>query len=193
MNTKKTSSISESKEEKELHSLMCASQSGDSASYRILLHKVKRILDAFIKNSLVKTNSAALGGADDICQEILMAIHAKRHTFDSEQYFLPWLYAIARFKIIDHWRLAKKHSFHGELEEESFVSAVNHESTSSAELDITEVLSGLPKKQKDIVEMVKLQGLSIAEASSQTGFTESDIKVTIHRALKALRKKMGGQ
>lgn len=38
--------------------------------------------------------------------------------------------------------------------------------------------------------MVKLQGFSIEDVEKQTGYSSSDVKVSIHRALKFLQQKV---
>ena len=51
---------------------------------------------------------------------------------------------------------------------------------------IGKLLDHLPDKQRLSIVHVKLQGLSVAEASRLTGLSESAVKVSIHRGLKAL-------
>ncbi|MFZ8528631.1 sigma factor, partial [Staphylococcus aureus] len=41
---------------------------------------------------------------DDAVQDTLIAIHEKRHTYDPERPFKPWLMAVARYKWIDRLR-----------------------------------------------------------------------------------------
>src|SRR5260370_38334912 len=42
--------------------------------------------------------------SEDIVQDILLAVHLKRHTWDVSAPFAPWLFAIARNKLIDALR-----------------------------------------------------------------------------------------
>jgi RNA polymerase sigma-70 factor (ECF subfamily) len=44
---------------------------------------------------------AAMGPADTEVQEILLAVHLKRHTWDATRPLGPWLQAVARHKLID--------------------------------------------------------------------------------------------
>ena len=46
----------------------------------------------------------------------------------------------------------------------------------------------LPERTQCAIEAVKLDGLSVAEAASKCGLSESGVKVSIHRGLKALAK-----
>jgi RNA polymerase sigma-70 factor (ECF subfamily) len=52
--------------------------------------------------------------------------------------------------------------------------------------DMTRLLSGLPDKMRRAIQAVKLDGLSVVEAASQCGMSESAVKVNVHRGLKAL-------
>jgi RNA polymerase sigma-70 factor (ECF subfamily) len=47
-------------------------------------------------------------------------------------------------------------------------------------------MSRLPGKMQRVIQYVKLDGLSIAEAASRSGLSESDVKVSVHRGLRAL-------
>ena len=49
----------------------------------------------------------------------------------------------------------------------------------------------LSRKQREIIEMLKFEGLSVAEISRKTGFSQSSVKVTAHRGYKNLRKLIG--
>jgi len=51
---------------------------------------------------IVRARGAGLGEAagEDVVQEVLMAVHAKRHTWRENEPVQPWLYAIARYKIV---------------------------------------------------------------------------------------------
>lgn len=65
----------------------------------------------FVYNSFTRLGLKSFGGQDDVVQEVLLAIHHKRSAFDETQFFLPWMYAIARYKIIDYFRRNKKNVY----------------------------------------------------------------------------------
>src|SRR5258708_5028516 len=90
-----------SQDERELAALMRKAQKGDAEAYQALLRRVKTMLESYVRNSLNRQGRGAAGAADDIIQEVLLGFHAKRHTYDPSQRFLPWFYAIARYKTID--------------------------------------------------------------------------------------------
>ena len=78
--------------------LMAAAQEGDADSYRILLSEVAVCLRGYYARLLPP------GVANDAVHDALLAIHAKRHTYDPGHPFGPWLAAIARHKAIGRLR-----------------------------------------------------------------------------------------
>ena len=52
-------------------------------------------------------------------------------------------------------------------------------------------LATLSPKQREAVEMLRLEGLTVAEAALRAGVTESALKVRAHRGYRALRKRLG--
>lgn len=184
-------SLDQSQDEAELSLWMRDSQEGDSESYRRLLIRIRSMLLKYVENSLARFGLSALGGHEDVLQEILLAVHLKRHTFDPEQFFLPWMYAIARYKVIDHLRKNKisfKTSVSLEDELENLEALMVFDA--SAEIDIEALCESLPEKQKNVLKLVKIEGLSVDEAAKRTGYSQSDIKVTVHRAIKTLQEKV---
>lgn len=192
---KGVSRLENSSDEKRLSGLMRKAQGGDSNSYRMLLLEIEKMISSFVKNSFFRLG---LGGADsweDVTQEILLGIHSKRATYNPNQYFLPWLYSIARYKVIDHARASRTVSKFIDLELDLVqldIAFPNNEEFNTNH-DLKSLFDDLPKKQRDVLELVKIQGLTIAEAAVRTGFSHSDIKVTIHRAIKTLRERLQGE
>src|SRR5205085_2312906 len=124
--------------------------------------------------------------AEDLVQETLMALHARRHTYDPTQPFTPWLYAIARYKLIDFLRRTRASSATVPLEDVDGLTAHADASASESSLDIDRLLEALPPKMRSIIRYMKLEGLSVAETAAQTRMSESAVKVSVHRGLKAL-------
>ena len=87
-------------EDSELAGLMRAAIGGDERAYAEFLRRAACLVRGFARRKIVR------GGIDpeDIVQETLLAIHLKRHTWRDDGSVLPWLYAIARYKLIDAFR-----------------------------------------------------------------------------------------
>jgi RNA polymerase sigma-70 factor (ECF subfamily) len=174
-------------EKDHLAEAMRKAQQGDALAYRELLEGARAILKVYAGRVLSRMGKREAATIDDVVQDVLLAIHEKRHTYDAAQPFLPWLFAIARYKLIDYGRREKRKptSVAIEMVESALVAPVFSEPAAASDLET--LISGLPEKTKKILELVKLEGLSIAEAAAVTQMSESAVKVTIHRALKALR------
>ncbi len=177
------------KDEVELSKLMRLAQGGDSQSYRLALMKMRDMLSKYIRNSFRRFRIPMEDSAEDVLQEVLLAIHQKRETYNPQQFFLPWMYAIARYKVIDYLRRSKitlRSTVSLDDEMENLESLMTLEAESF--LDAEKLIALLPEKQKEILLLVKIEGLSMEEASSKTGYSVSDVKVTVHRAIKALQE-----
>ncbi len=128
--------------------------------------------------------------AEDLSQEILLAVHRKRQTYDPAQLFTPWLFAIARYKLIDFARAKKREGLAVDIEAIAETLATPTSTEAGSSDDLQRLLAELPEKQRQALEMVKLQGLSVAEVSEQIRMSESAVKVTVHRALKSLKDRV---
>jgi RNA polymerase sigma factor (sigma-70 family) len=157
--------------------LMVAAQSGNAGVYRRLLTEVGVWLHRYYGRRL----PAAM--VDDAVQEVLLALHEKRHTYDPAQPFGPWLAAIARYKWIDRLRAMKAATME-ELSDE--LSILDHGEAVQSARSLELLLDRLKPAQAEVIRLVKLQGLSIDEAAARTGHTISLVKVNIHRGLRRL-------
>lgn len=187
----KTDDLNQSKDEAELRSFMGLAQKGDAQSYKTLLLRLNKLMTAFVHNSFSRFGFDQVSVQEEIVQEILLAIHSKRNTYDPSQFFLPWVYAIARYKMIDYMR---RSGLRGRMtvpidDEIETIAAVQAHPIGT-DVDVLALCDSLPAKQRDILKLVKLEGLSVAEVSARTGFSASDIKVSVHRALKTLQERI---
>jgi RNA polymerase sigma-70 factor (ECF subfamily) len=131
-----------------------------------------------------------MADAEDLVQETLIAIHTRRATYDTALPFTAWLHAIARYKLIDHFRRAGVRRTLP-LEDAETVVAGEETESAGARRDVEKLLATLPPARRELVRQVKIEGLSTAEAAQRTGMSESAVKVGIHRALKALSAMIG--
>jgi RNA polymerase sigma-70 factor (ECF subfamily) len=170
--------------------LMRAAQGGDAARYEQLLRSVT----PFIRN-LVRRYCRDPQLAEDVVQDTLLTVHRIRHTWDPQRPFSPWLASIAARRGIDRIRRATRvarHEVSDDLALETFSApAANNESGAlRAAETIAPLLAALPERQRRALEAVKIRGLSMAEAASESGQSVAALKVTVHRAVKALRSRV---
>ncbi|WP_395942574.1 sigma-70 family RNA polymerase sigma factor [Brevundimonas sp.] len=167
--------------EAELKRLMLRGLDGDPVAWRALLTELRGALTAFFKRRL----TGAEADVEDLVQDCLIAIHAKRATYDRSQPFTAWAYAIARYKLIDHFRRQGRRN-DVPLEEASVLLAEHSVEDGAVRRDLKKVLSILPLRQRRLIEDVRIGGYSLAEAGARNGFTEGAAKVSVHRSLKTL-------
>lgn len=162
---------------------MRAAIAGDAAAYRRFLGAVTPILRAGARRSVMRTGSA--GDAEDIVQEILLAIHLKRHTWDMDRPIGPWIAAITRNKIIDALR---RRGHRSEIPIEDVIENLPASEGDAAleQQDLARMLERLDDRQRDIVRSVSVEGASVRETAERLHMSEGAVRVALHRALKAL-------
>ena len=161
-------------------------QEGNAKAYSDCLTALSGFLRAFLRKRL----SQRPDDVEDLVQEVLLAIHNQRHTFDVSQPLTAWAYAITRFKLIDFFRRKGTQGHHVDIDDVEADLSYEEQPAQDAKRDVIRLLDELPQKQREAIQWVKIEGLSIAEAARETGQSESSIKVGIHRGLKALAQRM---
>ena len=172
--------------EQQLQAWMIGGLDGDAAAHTALLRALVPLLGAFFRRRL----PGAAADVDDLIQETLLAIHEKRGTYDRGRPFTAWLYAVARYRLIDHCRRRRATSSTEDLAE--ILATEGFEAVLSAHLDVEQLLGSLSPKQARAIRDTHLEGLSVAEAAKNAALSESDIKVSVHRGLKALAARIRG-
>ena len=173
--------------EAELKTLMVRSLGGDAAAYGELLRKLERHLRAYFARRIGRGAEA-----EDLLQETLIAMHTRRATYDPARPFTAWVHAIARYKLIDHFRRNKRRA-EDPLDDTAQVFAAEDANAAEAGLDVERLLDRLPEKTRRLIRDTKLEGLSTAEAAAKYGISESAVKVGVHRGLKALGARVGDE
>ncbi|MBO3759418.1 sigma-70 family RNA polymerase sigma factor [Ciceribacter sp. L1K23] len=156
---------------------------GDAASYDRFLRAVTPHLRAMARRRCDQFGASA-GEAEDIVQEVLIAVHLKRGTWDPERPIGPWLSTIVRNKLIDALRRRGRRV---DVPLEDVVATLEAEDANVADrLDAESVLSRLKEPQRDIVRSISLEGAGVKETAERLKMSEVAVRVTLHRALKAL-------
>ncbi len=174
-----------STKEAELRALMVAGQKGDASSHRALLSALSGHLRAYYRSKLIRTGRGP-EETEDLVQQALMAIHTRRHTYDPGELFTPWVYAIARYKLVDHLRRSQAAMANIPIDDASEIMASDDRAATESELDLNKLLAKLPARIRLAIQCVKIEGLSVVEAAARCGISESAIKINVHRGLKRL-------
>ena len=177
----------ENSKEAELRALMIAGLNGDASAHRALLSALSGHLRAYYRNKLLRSGRRP-EEAEDLVQEALMVVHTRRHTYDPAELLTPWVYAIARYKLIDHLRQSRSRLADVPIEDAFDVMAADDRAAAESRLDLTRLLGKLPEKVRLAIQYVKIEGLSVVEAAARCGVSESAVKINVHRGLKALSR-----
>ncbi len=173
--------------EARLRPLWMAAQAGDERAYREALAVMAARLRAYFRRRMPTLQD----DVEDLVQETLLAVHLQRGTYDPSFPVTAWLTAIARHKLVDLWRRrGRKEGLNDAFEDVDESELAQERAEPHALRDLGVLLQALPEAQRQAIELTKLEGLSVAEASSRTGVSEASIKVQVHRGLKRLAERV---
>lgn len=179
--------------ERRLSDWMASAQAGDGALYATLLRHCVPVIQA-----VARSQGVPPGAVDDVVQETLLTLHRVRHTYDPARPFTPWLRAIAARRAIDALRRSGRvgarevhaplayegHADSGPASDQALQRSQDAHALGAA-------IATLPPGQREAVEQLGLAERSLAEASAATGRSTGALKVNLHRALHALRARLG--
>ena len=172
--------------------LMARAQDGDRAAYRRLLTEITPYLRGLAARRLIGPT-----GIEDAVQDVLLTIHEVRHTYDPARPFGPWLATIAKRRIIDRFRQeARRRTRETPLKPAHETFAVDPSNRSEESADryaLRRAVDGLVAGQRLAIRLLKLQEMSLKEASMVSGMSISALKVATHRAVKNLRRNFVGE
>ncbi len=169
--------------------LMALVQKGDSRAYHQLLSQ----LEPLIRRMIARKVPAA--DVEDVVQEVLVSIHKARHTYDGSRALMPWVFAIARFRLTDYLRQHYAAMKHVHVDIDGMHEFLAQPVTESTELSehMNEALKSLPQRQQTILTLMHEQGYTAKEVGAQLGMKESAVKVAAHRAYKQMKTKLQEQ
>ncbi|MDX5359657.1 MAG: hypothetical protein LPK12_18185 [Rhodobacterales bacterium] len=161
--------------------LLSAANRGDGRAFARFLTLVTPAI-----RSVVRARGRALppDQHEDIVQEVLLAIHLKRHTWHDGTPVRPWLYAVARYKVVDAFR---RRGAQVHLPIEDFADVLPGDSAEPMAARDTDVLLALiDPRSADLVRAMALEGDSAEDAGARLGLTAGAARVALHRAMKRL-------
>ena len=172
--------------------LMAAAQDGDRAAYERLLREIVPYVRA-----VVFAQHRRPERVEEVVQDVLLAVHRVRHTYDPSRPFRHWLAMIARRRSIDALLRRGRTEAHEVANETAYETFADPGATRQAEVyaateGLSEAIGGLTPPQREAIELLKLRELSLAEASQASGKSIAALKVNVHRAIKSLRNRLQG-
>jgi len=171
--------------DRNIEGLMVRYQQGDLSAAGELIERISPQLHRFFL-----AQSQSRSDADDLLQETWLRIHKVRHTYRPGEPALPWFYAIARHIRVDHYRKSMRTSI-GERQLEAMSNELAPESSESDHADnLNALLAPLSESQRELIEMLKVAGMSLEEVARTTSTSVGSVKQKVHRAYKILRETM---
>lgn len=169
--------------------LMVRAQDGDQAAYRRLLKAIVPVVRGLVRRKIHQDDALV----EDVVQDVLLTVHRVRHTYDPERPFLPWLSAIAAARAIDALRARGRRQSWEVLDEEAVYAypdgaVADGHGQLAAHQQLDSLLSRLPARQRQMVELVHLGDMSLAEAAAAGSTTLAAVKSILHRAFATLRR-----
>ncbi|WP_153122698.1 RNA polymerase sigma factor SigX [Peribacillus tepidiphilus] len=136
--------------------------------------------------------------AEDLVQEVYIRVYKSYQRFEGKSSEKTWLYSIARNAAIDHFRKQKSwkqrllENFDWDKQQVKDDSSIPEEIALQKEQIqwLYKSLDQCTMDQKSVIILRYIQSLSISETAEVLGWTESKVKTTQHRALKAVKKIM---
>jgi RNA polymerase sigma-70 factor (ECF subfamily) len=173
-----------------LGELMRAAQAGDAEAYLLLLQEIAPRVRQIVSRH---RGSRAASDLEDLVQDVLLSVHAARASYDPNRPFLPWLSAIGRHRVADAARRFARHAAREvQVENLDVTFSKAPANTTAGEPDdagvLRQAVQALPVKQREAIELLKLQELSLKEAAATTGMSVGALKVATHRAMATLRR-----
>jgi RNA polymerase sigma factor (sigma-70 family) len=176
----------------DLRPLMVAAQRGDARAYVELLQEVTVRLRRVIRR---QRRFLGVDEVEDLVQDVLLSVHTVRATFDPERPFMPWLLAITRNRLADGARRYARGAAHeiqvDDLDVTFALDAANPQDDEYGDPEaLRRAVASLPRGQRDAIQMLKLDGMSLKEAAAARGTTVAALKVATHRAMKTLKERL---
>jgi RNA polymerase sigma-70 factor (ECF subfamily) len=174
---------------------MAAAQRGDAVAYRKLLEELLPVVRRWVRARLF---DAVL--AEDVVQNALLNLHRARRSYRPERRFKPWLRAIVRNAVTDALRETGRRR-----EREGLVDSFDALPHARVEPDaagagngplspaLRSALEELPASQRQAVELIHVEGLSVSAAAARAGVSVGALKVRAHRGYQALRQALDGR
>ncbi|MDN5567998.1 MAG: sigma-70 family RNA polymerase sigma factor [Paracoccus sp. (in: a-proteobacteria)] len=163
---------------------MRAAIAGDQLAYRRVLTAMTPVLRGIIR--------ARAGGMDaswceDVVQETLLAIHVKRATWDAQMPLRPWVYAIARHKLVDAFR-RRGRVVHVQVDDFVDTLPAEAEPDGFEMRDASALIDRLQDRDAALLRCLAIEARGQDECGARLGLAPGTLRVALHRALQRLAK-----
>lgn len=138
--------------------------------------------------------------AEDMVQQTLLQMHAARRNYVTGSEVLPWAFAIGRNALIDSRRRTRKEVLFTTSADDAAavdlrVDRVSNPDDLAATREMADLvrseLARMPATHRAAYDLVRAEGLSVAETAEILGTTPNAVKLRVHRVYNALRSVLG--
>jgi RNA polymerase sigma-70 factor, ECF subfamily len=129
--------------------------------------------------------------AEDLLQQTFLRMHDARGRFEPGAAVEPWAFSIARRLFIDWYRQGRVVVAAGLFDDDTLpttepdAEAIVHGYQLAQRLE--RILTMLPPQHREVFLLVRVHGLSLAQAAEVLGITQIAVKMRAHRAYEGLR------
>jgi RNA polymerase sigma factor (sigma-70 family) len=162
--------------------LMRAGIAGDARAYRDLLREVAPVVRGIVR---ARGRGLEPETREDVVQEVLLALHAKRHTWRDTEPIQPWLYAIVRYKVADAFR-ARGCRVQVPVEDMADRLAAPLARDPTERSDAVRILARLEGRPAEVLQALALDGATISETAERLAMSPGSVRVALHRGLRKL-------
>jgi RNA polymerase sigma-70 factor (ECF subfamily) len=142
----------------------------------------------------------------DLTQDVFFAVYLGIKELRSEAAFVTWLFSIARNTALKHWERQKRHRLRLVTTRDSETgecAVINVPATQPDPLSrvlhieqveaVSEAVGSLPRREQACLRASFVESLTYKEIGMRLGISENTVAVHVHRAMKALRKRLRGE
>jgi RNA polymerase sigma-70 factor, ECF subfamily len=181
----------------ELHANVSLAVKGDPQAVARVLESVRPLVVRYCR-ARVGRAERSFGSAHDVAQEVCLAVLTALPSYrDQGRPFLAFVYGIAAHKVADAHRAAARNRSDPVAdvpdEPESGTGPEQRAMQGDLSRRMKKLLEVLPDKQREIVVLRTVVGLSAEETAEAVGSTAGAVRVAQHRALARLRKTLAAE
>jgi RNA polymerase sigma-70 factor, ECF subfamily len=176
--------------------LVARAMTGDRRAVAEVITTIRPLVVRYCRARLGRFDRSSVS-ADDVAQEVCVAVLTALPGYRVQgRPFLAFVYGIASHKVIDAHRSATRNRSEPVSDVPDRIESTDgpEQHTLRAELseEMGRLLEKLPEKQREILVLRVVVGLSAEETAELVGSTPGAVRVAQHRALGRLRKSMPG-
>jgi RNA polymerase sigma-70 factor (ECF subfamily) len=179
------------RDDDELAALVGRARGGNTAAFDELARRVRDRVRHWAAKLVTDADDA-----EDVAQLVLVRMHERLDDFEGRSRFASWLYRITRNVALERRRLEARRIALLARDAELTRAMSAQDATVDASDDVrvrdllVRQLQALPPRQREVFELVDLNGINAADAAKQLGIEASTARVLLLRARRTIRTRM---